>query len=220
MKRRWTALMGSAAVAATIVAATLGASETTEGKGDSESGRPDAASISLIEFMETVPLGSDPSSAVNRKVQLFAEHRGDVVNRLRFLVTFDGQVAEERLWQADRSEFMAVRNWESCMSTDEPVPAPRPDSLKVILDEYFGPAAVPPEAKKLTDGTSRWETSTGMMRMAYTDLGGPYPDRIVEIKGPDGSVGSTINGTRLEKYPALPSWRADWPSCLPVASAP
>ncbi|MER5711822.1 hypothetical protein AB0B13_29885 [Streptomyces sp. NPDC042898] len=38
----------------------------------------------------------------HRKVEMFAEHRGDAVSTLRFVVTIDGRVAEERLWRADR----------------------------------------------------------------------------------------------------------------------
>ncbi|MGW1008733.1 hypothetical protein ACWD4X_01610 [Streptomyces termitum] len=218
MRRLWAALTGGAAVAATIVAATLGASEPAKDAGGAGSDRS-GTSVARVEFVETAPLDTDPSLTGKRKVELFAEHRGDAVHRLRFLVTLDGRVAEERLWRADRPDTMAVRDWGSCTSVEEAVPDPRPDSLRKILDEYFGPADIPAGASRLPDGTRRWETPTGMMRVSYTDLGGAYPHRIVEIKGPDGSVGSTISDTRLGEHPSLPAWRADWPSCRPSAPA-
>lgn len=216
MKHAWTALAGCVAVTATIVAVTVGASDVEGSAGDD---RPTEASVARIEFTEAVPLDADQSVMSSRKVEMFAEHRGDAVSRLHFVITLDGRVAEERLWRADRPGSITARNWQSCTTAEEPTPAPRPDSLDVILRGYFGPRDVPRDAKKVAGGGSRWETPTGMMIMAYTDLGGPYPDRIVEIKGPDGSVGSTISGTRVSEHSALPEWRAGWPACRPSTGA-
>ncbi|MBT2441556.1 hypothetical protein J7E93_15820 [Streptomyces sp. ISL-36] len=89
----------------------------------------------------------------------------------------------------------------------------------MILRGYFGPPDVPRDARKVAGGRSRWETPTGMMLMTYTDLGGPYPDRVVEIRGPDGSIGSTISDTRISDHSALPEWREGWQRCRPAAGA-
>jgi hypothetical protein len=211
------ALAGCAAVTATVVAVTVGAPHVGRSAGD-ESGRTEA-SVARIEFTEAVARDTDQSVTEKRKVEMFAAHRGDAVTRLHFVITLDGRIAEERLWRADRPETITARNWASCTTMDEPTPAPKPDSLAVILRAYFGPPDVPRDAKKVAGGASRWETPTGMMRMTYTDLGGPYPDRIVEIKGPDGSIGSTISGTRVSEHSALPKWRAGWSTCSPSTGA-
>ncbi|MDV5147766.1 hypothetical protein R1T08_27255 [Streptomyces sp. SBC-4] len=210
------ALAGCVAVAATIVAATAGAPDAGGSSGDD--GRAGKA-VTRIEFTEAAPLDADQSVTTHRKVEMYAEHRGDAVSRLHFVITFDGRLAEERTWRADRPESITLRNWESCTAGEEATPDPKPDSLDVILRNYFGPREVPHDAKKTAGGASRWETPTGMMLMAYTDLGGPYPHRIVEIKGPDGSVGSTISGTRMSEHPTFPGPRAGWQTCRPVSGA-
>ncbi|GEB56512.1 hypothetical protein [Streptomyces gardneri] len=216
MKRIGLALAGGAAVTVAVAAVTVGTADAGRSAGDD--GRA-GASVTRIEFTEAVPLETDPSVTTNRRVEMFAEHRGDAVSRLRFVITFEGRTAEERLWRADRPESITSRNWESCTTGDEPTPAPKPDGLDVILRGYFGPREIPRDAKKVAGGANRWETPMGMMRMTYTDLGGPYPHRIVEIKGPDGSIGSTISGTRTSEHPAFPDWRPDWRSCRPSAAA-
>ncbi|MGW7429318.1 hypothetical protein ACWGIN_07185 [Streptomyces sp. NPDC054861] len=216
MKRVWMALAGCAAVSAIVVAVTFGTSDAGRKAGEEA---PATASVARIEFTEAVPLQTDPSVTADRKVEMYAEHRGDAVDTLHFVVTIDGRLAEERLWRADRPGSITARNWGTCTTVDEPTPAPEPDSLDVILRRYFGPPDVPRDAKKVAGGASRWETPTGMMLMTYTDLGGPYPDRVVEIRGPDGSIGSTISATRLSDHPALPTWRAGWRTCRPSAGA-
>ncbi|MEU7070996.1 hypothetical protein AB0B30_21385 [Streptomyces narbonensis] len=210
------ALAGCAAVAATIVAVTVG----TPGAGGSagDDGRAGAA-VTRIEFTEAAPLDTDQSVTTNRKVEMYAEHRGDAVSRLHFVITFEGRLAEERVWRADSPESITLRNWESCTAGKEATPTPRPDSLDVILTGYFGPREVPRDATRIAGGANRWETPTGMMLMTYTDLGGRYPHRIVEVKGPDGSLGSTISGTRMSEHPGFPEWRTGWQDCRPSAGA-
>lgn len=210
------ALAGCVAVAATIVAATVGAPDAGGSSGDD--GRAGKA-VTRIEFTEAAPLDADQSVTTHRKVEMYAEHQGDAVSRLHFVITVDGRLAEERVWRADRPESISLRTWESCTTGEEATPDPKPDSLDVILRNYFGPPEVPRDAKKAAGGASRWETPTGMMLMAYTDLGGPYPHRIVEIKEPDGSIGSTISGTRMSEHPAFPGWRAGWQTCRPATGA-
>lgn len=214
------ALAGCAAVAATIVAATVGAPDAGGSSGDDGRARAKAgAAVTRIEFTEAAPLDADQSVTAHRKVEMYAEHRGDAVSRLHFVITFEGRLAEERVWRADRPESITSRNWESCTTGEEATPTPKPDSLDVILTGYFGPREVPREAKRIAGGAHRWETPTGMMLMTYTDLGGPYPHRTVEIKGPDGSIGSTISGTRVSENPAFPGWKPGWQTCRPSAGA-
>ncbi|MEU2242798.1 hypothetical protein ABZ572_25690 [Streptomyces sp. NPDC018338] len=223
MKRHAKVLAGCVAVTAAVVAVVLGLPDAERkagaAAGDDVGGTRAGASVARIQFTEAAPLDADQSVMSHRKVEMFAEHRGDEVSTLRFVVTIDGRVAEERLWRADRPGSITARNWDSCTTADEPTPAPEPDSLDVILRGYFGPREVPRDAEKDAGGASRWETPTGMMLMAYTDLGGPYPDRVVEIKGPDGSIGSTISGTRISDHPSLPEWRAGWQECRPAPGA-
>lgn len=214
------ALAGCAAVAATIVAATVGAPDAGgNAADDGRAGAEAGAAVTRIEFTEAAPMDADQSVTTHRRVEMYAEHRGDAVSRLRFVITFEGRLTEERLWSADRPESITLRNRESCTTGDEATPAPKPDSLDVILTGYFGPREVPREAKKIAGGASRWETPTGMMLMTYTDLGGTYPHRIVEIKGPDGSIGSTISGTRTSEHPTFPDWKPGWQNCRPSTGA-
>ncbi|CUM39102.1 hypothetical protein BN2537_7169 [Streptomyces venezuelae] len=77
------------------------------------------------------------------------------MSRLRFVITFEGRTAEERLWRADLPESITSRNGESCTTGDEPTPAPKPDGPDgpdVILRGYFGPREIPRDAKKVTGG--------------------------------------------------------------------
>ncbi|MFF8835985.1 hypothetical protein [Streptomyces sp. NPDC015130] len=214
------AVAGGAAVAATIVAVAVGAPDAGgSARDDGRAGAGPGAAVTRIEFTEAAPSDADQSVTTNRTVEMYAEHRGDAVSRLRFVITFEGRLAEERVWSADRPESITSRNWASCTTGEEATPAPRPDSLEVILTGYFGPREIPRDAKRTASGAHRWETPTGMMLMTYTDLGGAYPHRIVEIKGPDGSVGSTISGTRTSDRSSFPDWRTGWRSCRPSTGA-
>ncbi|MFJ6101001.1 hypothetical protein ACIQHY_08350 [Streptomyces sp. NPDC092359] len=209
------ALGGFAAVTVALSAVTACTTDApVPGRGTDAPGRP-GTTVTRIAFTEELPREDDPSVTAHKKVEVFAEHRADSVSRLRFVIASEERRAEERLWDSGRPGTITVRDWQSCTSTEEPTPAPHPDSLDVVLGQYFGPRGIPPEAKKVPGGGSRWETPTGMMVLAYTDLGGPYPHRIVQVKGPDGSVGSTIGDTRADAHPSFPGWRTGWPDCRP-----
>jgi hypothetical protein len=211
MKRTWAALVGAVAVTGAVIAVIDAA--------DPDGGRDNrtAATVTHIGFSEAAPLDPDQSVTNSRQVNIFAAHRADAVSTLRFVITANGKVTEERLWHADRPDVITVRNWDVCETVEETTPPPRPDSLKVIVNELFGPPSVPVGAKKSAGGATTWETAAGLMRTKYTDNGGPYPDRVVEIKGPDGSSGSTIQNTKISGAAALPDWRDGWQECRPAA---
>ncbi|MFD8975153.1 hypothetical protein [Streptomyces sp. NPDC059593] len=141
MKRRAKALAGCAAVTAAVVAVVLGLPDTERNAGaaagadaaDTRAG----ASVAHIQFTEAAPLDADQSVMSHRKVEMFAEHRGDEVSTLRFVVTIDGRVAEERLWRADRPGSIAVSAVRTriCFpagsaTTGSASPRPRPETVR------------------------------------------------------------------------------------------
>ncbi|MET8977680.1 hypothetical protein ABZX85_18885 [Streptomyces sp. NPDC004539] len=199
---------------AAVVAALMTVGGLVMAVSDDDQGSPDAVSVTLIEFSETTLL--DEPEPTTRQVDIFAEHRADAVRALRFVITVDGVVAEERLWVTSHPEKIAVRDWAHCRASEEPTPPPIPDSLDVITSELFGPSTVPPTAEKQSAGGATWETTTGLMTVAYTDNGGSYPDRTIEIKGPGGEIGTTIRNTGMSDSAAFPEWRAEWRTCRPT----
>ncbi|MGW2561086.1 hypothetical protein ACWCXB_17915 [Streptomyces sp. NPDC001514] len=215
-KRIWAALAGAAATTAAVVVI------TNPGAPDApDAGRRTGteSTVTLIGFKEVARLDPTGSMTATRQVDIYAEHRADAVSTLRFVITTEGRVTEERLWEAEHPDSITVRNWDSCSTTSEPTPAPRPDSLEVIVTELFGPDSVPPGAKKAPGGATSWVSTAGLVTTKYTDNGGPYPDRVVEIKGPDGSIGSVIDHSRISHAAALPEWRDGWQTCRPTAGS-
>lgn len=204
LKRTLAALAAAMAVASGAISCAAPGNKHTE------------ATISRVQFNETTLVDTEESGLANRHVDIFAEHRADAVSKVRFVTTTEGRVVEERLWDSDRPESITVRNWYTCQTTDETTPTPRPDSLNLIATQYFGPRSVPDNAEKSAQGVASWETPAGMMTTKYTDNGGAYPDRVVEIKGPSGQVGSTIRDTSIRDASAFPGWRKGWETCRPM----
>ncbi|WP_211231211.1 hypothetical protein [Streptomyces purpureus] len=65
------------------------------------------ASVSRTEFTEAAPSGALPAVTGDRKAEMFAEHPDDAVSALRFVITVDGRVAEERLWRCLKARGLA-----------------------------------------------------------------------------------------------------------------
>ncbi|MBD0710047.1 hypothetical protein BU197_17165 [Streptomyces sp. CBMA291] len=216
MKPQWAVLSGAAAVlvaaAATVI--TRSAQDAPPAAVPPPAASP-AAAVTRIAFDEAAMMDPARPGTTHRRIEMYAEHRGEAVTSLRFLITTTGKLTEERLWEAARPETITVRDWTSCRTADERVPDPRPDRLDVITTELFGPAAVPGEAKAGPGGTRQWTTSAGLITSTFTDGGGPYPDRTVRIAGPDGQVGSVIDHTLVGPATALPGWHQDWKNCAP-----
>ncbi|BBC35931.1 hypothetical protein SGFS_072250 [Streptomyces graminofaciens] len=209
-------MMKRTLAALAVAVAVTGGAIAFAAPDDGPDGDRTGAAFTHIQFDETTLVDTEESGSADRHVDIFAEHRSDAVSRARFVTTSEGRVLEERLWDSDHPESMTVRNWDTCQAVDEATPDPRPDSLDLIVTQYFGPRAVPDDAEKLAHGVARWEIPAGMMTTEYTDKGGTYPDRVVEIKGPNGEVGSTIRDTSVRDTSALPGWRKGWESCRPV----
>ncbi|WP_411081863.1 hypothetical protein [Streptomyces sp. cmx-18-6] len=210
---------GAALLAGVVLAA--GATAFATGLVGADPRKPEdrrgtTAEVTRIAFTEQAhaPKGSPADPPV--RIAMYARHAGDVVDELHFRITSAGKLVEERRWVAGSPDAIAVRNWVSCGTSQEETPPPRPDSLKVVVRELFGPPTVPEEAREAANGTKRWETSAGMITTDYTDLGGAFPDRRIQIKGPDGTVGSTIGDTEVAPADALPGWRPGWEKCAPV----
>lgn len=211
---------GAALISGAVLAAGAAAFATglvdTDTKEPKELHRTAPAEVTRIAFSEQAQAPSGSPSAPSVRIAMYAHHTGDAVGELRFRITSAGKLVEERRWVADSPDAITVRNWLSCATSQEGTPPPRPDSLKVVVRELFGPPSVPENARDSTDGAKRWTTSAGMITTDYTDLGGQFPDRKIEIKGPDGNVGSTIGDTEIAPADALPGWHPGWEKCTPA----
>ncbi|MGW1207998.1 hypothetical protein [Streptomyces cyaneofuscatus] len=211
---------GAALLSGAVLAAGAAAFATglvgTDPQEPEERHRAAPAEVTRISFSEQSPAPTGSPAAPSLRIAMYARHAGDAVGELRFRITGAGKLLEERRWVAEHPETITVRNWLSCGTSQEGTPPPRPDSLKVVVGELFGPPSVPGNARASSDGTKRWATSAGMITTTYTDLGGEFPDRRIEIKGPDGSVGSRIADTEIAPADALPGWQPGWEKCTPA----
>ncbi|MFD3512732.1 hypothetical protein [Streptomyces sp. NPDC058657] len=212
-KRTWLLTSGLAALA---VAGSVVALRAPAPKPE-----PAPAAIALVSFTETLMTeagsGGDPPG---RHVSIYASHRSERIDTLRFLSRVDGRVTEERLWKAGSPEVITVRDWSACAETIQQMPGPRPETLDMVVEEIFGPARIPADAKRSGKGTSAWKVTDGMVTTEYTDGGGSYPDRVVKLKGPSGQVGTVIDKGSVGTSKGLPDWQPDWQDCKPSQPPP
>lgn len=208
------ALLSGAVLA--VGAATFAAGLVGTGSQEPEKRRSADSKVTRIAFSERSHAPAGSSATPPLRIAMYAHHTGDAIGELRFHITAAGRLVEERRWVAGDSGSITVRNWISCRASQEKTPPPTPNDLKVVVRELFGPPTVPEVAEKSSDGTKRWEVSSGMITTNYTDLGGAFPDRRIEIKGPDGVVGSTISDTEVASAGELPGWRPGWRNCTPT----
>jgi hypothetical protein len=97
------------------------------------------------------------------------------------------------------------------------MPAPLPESLAMVLEEYFGPRTAPPANTASADGSVTWEVSVDeLVTKRFIDNGTGYPaSRTIQIDF-DGITGITITRGSIEEAGDTPAWAPGWDSCKPA----
>lgn len=196
---------------ATVAAFTLAAAScVTTSQGPESHG--DAGDVTVIGFTET---SNEPGGhRLEQDVRIHIAHDEQHVKSMRFATRIEGAVVEERLWDAAEPETITIRTWQDCRQTAGEMPAPRPETLDVVLQEYFGPRTVPATHTTSGDGSVTWQVRMdAVATKTFTDDGTEYPaSRTVRI-GSGSAFGTTITRGFIDNAEVMPAWAPGWDSC-------
>src|SRR5688572_25460704 len=142
-KRQW--------LVATCAAITLATASCTT---SSNKGNP-GGEFTLLSFIETSQEPGD--TPIERIVKIHIAHDKGRLKRMRFSSHIEGVLIDERLWDAAKPGAIKIRTWLDCEQADGEMPTPLPESLEMVLEEYFGPRTAPAAHTTSTDGSATWE---------------------------------------------------------------